>query len=177
MANYAILPVNKIRRSINLINYYDSTARNMSGSSRLEKIIEARKHNRMNWNLEKRTNYEMFLKELKEANDNYVHALKNEIEKRTRNILTKDINAKSFTIWNPHTIECDLKGFKPFTIHRGFWNKDKRFHDILPHIEAGIIQLPIQQVNDDLLPLGYSISDISDRSKSFNLVISVNLLD
>lgn len=172
MTSYPMLSVNDVRSKIHNKNM----AAHRSHSSS-ESILEKRRKIRLNWSVEKRANYEKFLKTLHQANENYIWALKDEISRRTQHTLEKNVGAKGFTIWNPQDIECSLYGFKPFTIYRGFWNSDTRTHDRLPHLEAGITKPPLEQVKKELLPLGYDIHDVSDRNKSFNVVIHINLIE
>ncbi len=170
MADNTIIPVNKLKEKV--------TSRKNSMSSRysrLQSILESRKQKRETWDQEKKENYEKFLARLKEAHDNYVSALKTKIVECAESILQKNINAKSFKLWDPQNIECDLKEFSEFTIYRGFWNAEKKKHDRLPHMEAGISAAPLKQAMRELKPLGYKVEDISDLAKSTHVVIQVNL--
>lgn len=170
MADNNIIPVNKLKEKVS------SRKSSMSKRyNRLQSILESRKKKRETWDEEKRQNYEKFLERLKEAHDNYVTALKNKIVECAGNVLEKNINAKSFKLWDPQNIECDLKDFSEFTIYRGFWNAEKKKHDRLPHMEAGISAVPLRQVTRELRSLGYNVQDVSDLSKSTHVVIQVSL--
>lgn len=143
--------------------------------SRLQAILESRKEKRETWDPEKKDNYEKFLVRLKLAHDNYVKALKTKIVECAEKILQNNINAKFFKLWDPQNLDCELEGFSEFTIYRGFWNSEKKKHDRLPHMEAGISATPLRQVTKELMPLGYNVDDISDLTKSTHVVIQVNL--
>lgn len=171
MADNTIIPVNKLKEKVS-----SRKSSMTSRYSRLQSILESRKQKRETWDQEKKENYEKFLNQLKKAHDNYVSALKNKIVECAENILQKNINAKSFKLWDPQNIECDLKEFSEFTIYRGFWNAEKKKHDRLPHMEAGISAAPLRQVTRELRPLGYQVEDISDLGKSTHVVIQVNLV-
>lgn len=171
MADNTIIPVNKLKEKVS-----SRKSSMTSRYSRLQSILESRKQKRETWDQEKKENYDKFLNRLKEAHDNYVSALKNKIVECAENILQKNINAKSFKLWDPQNIECDLKVFSEFTIYRGFWNAEKKKHDRLPHMEAGISAAPLRQVTRELRPLGYKVEDISDLGKSTHVVIQVNLV-
>ena len=143
--------------------------------SRLQAILESRKQKRETWDPEKKENYQKFLLRLKLAHDNYVNALKTKIVECAEKILQNNINAKFFKLWDPQNLDCELEGFSEFTIYRGFWNSEKKKHDRLPHMEAGISATPLRQVTKELMPLGYNVDDISDLTKSTHVVIQVNL--
>ena len=177
MANYAanfvhIYSVSKLKNIV-----MQEKERKKSPQGQLDSILQKRKLRRDTiWTQENREKYDIFLQNLYNANHNFVYAFKNTIEKQAYLTLYKNIEAKSFTIWNPQNIKCNLGNFKPSTIYNGFWCPDKRTHDRLPHHEANIRKTPFEQVRDELLPHGYKIVDISDRNKSFNTVIQVYLL-
>ena len=171
MTDNNIIPVNKLKERVSSRKSNRSKRYN-----RLQSMLENRKKKRETWDEEKRSNYEKFLVRLKSAHDNYVDALKNKISECAESILERNINAKTFKLWDPQNIECDMKNFSEFTIYRGFWNAEKKKHDRLPHMEAGITAIPLKQVMRELQPLGYKIEDISDLSKSTHVVIEVTLL-
>jgi hypothetical protein len=174
MTDKEVIPVNKLMDKISKDNKFNKTTLN-SRRNRLQKILASRKLKREGWEQEKRDNYNQFLVRLKTAHDNYVTALSNKIGECAENILKKNVKTKTFKLWDPQNIKCDLKGFSEFTIYRGFWNAEKKKHDRLPHMEAGIKATPLVQVSRTLLPMGYIVRDISDVSLSLHIVIEVTL--
>lgn len=165
-----ILNVNK------LVDKVKSTKKgNSDRYNRIKEILESRKKNRESWSDEKKQNYEEFLKRLKTAHDNFVSAFKGKIVECAENILRKNLKSRKFKIWNPQNIECDLNNFAEYTIYRGFWNAEKKKHDRLPHMEAGIKSTPLNQVINELRPLGYKVMDVTNSTKSLNVVIEVTL--
>jgi len=142
---------------------------------KLQKILSSRKLKRESWSDDKRNNYEEFLKRLKEAHDNYVEVLESKILECSENVLKKNSKVKTFKLWDPQNIKCDLKGFKEFTIYRGFWNSDKKKHDRLPHMEAGIKATPLVEVSRKMKSKGYLIKDVSNASLSLHIVVEVTL--
>ena len=165
-----ILNVNK------LVDKVKSTKKGGSDRyNRIKEILESRKKNRESWTDEKKENYEQFLERLKTAHDNFVKAFKGKIVECAENILQKNLKSRKFKIWNPQNIACELNNFAEYTIYRGFWNAEKKKHDRLPHMEAGIKSTPLNQVINELRPLGYKVMDVTDSKKSLNVVIEVLL--
>ena len=112
---------------------------------------------------------------LQMPHDNFVTAFKGKIVECAENILRKNLKSRKFKIWNPQNITCDLNNFAEYTIYRGFWNAEKKKHDRLPHMEAGIKSTPLNQVINELRPLGYNVMDVTNSGKSLNVVIEVIL--
>jgi len=149
-----------------------------SGSkrNRLQQILDSRKVKRDGWDQEKRDNYIQFLVRLKTAHDNYVTVLSKKIVECAENIQKKNDDSQSFKLWDPQNIKCDLKGFSEFTIYRGFWNGEKKKHDRLPHMEAGIKATPIVEVTRSLRSSGYLVKDVSDVNLSLHIVIEITMV-
>lgn len=168
--NKEVLTVTKLREKVKKTKG-DSSDK----MSKLQSILDTRKSKRETWDQEKKVNYDQFLGRLLEAHENYVESLKTKIVECAESILQKNLKAKSFKLWDPQNIKSDLKGFSEFTIYRGFWNNEKKKHDRLPHMEAGIKATPLVQVKRELEPLGYKVFDISDSSKSLHVVIEIKL--
>lgn len=166
MADKIITPVkNTVDKPRSTYNKYE----------KLQKILESRKKRREGWDEDKRKNYEEFLKRLKEAHDNFVEAFENKIKECSENIAKKNVNSKEFKLWDPQNIQCDLKGFKEFTIYRGFWNGEKKKHDRLPHMEAGIKATPFVELSRKLKSEGFLLKDISNASLSLHIVVQVTM--
>ena len=166
-----ITPVDEIKKNVE-----NKNNRVTKNNNKLHNILESRKKNRENWPEEKKNNYLAFLDRLQKGNQNYIEAFKKKIEECAESVLKKNINTKSFKLWDPQNIECDLNGFSAYTIYRGFWNSEKKKHDRLPHMEAGIPTTPFKQVSNELLPLGYKLEDLSDTKKSTHIVIKVSFI-
>jgi len=177
MTDKELIPVNKLVEKVTKQNYELNKSGKVPNNrrSRLKKILASRKVKRESWTSEKRQNYEQFLLRLKEAHDNYVSALESKIVECAENILKRNLKNKTFKLWDPQNIKCDIKNFSEFTIFRGFWNSEKKKHDRLPHMEAGIKATPLVQVSRELRPLGYIIKDISNTSLSLHVVVEVLL--
>lgn len=164
--------INPVKDKVDKV-YKKSTT---SKYERLQKILKSRKEKRETWTDEKRNNYEEFLKRLKESHDNFVEAFENKIIECSENIQKKNVKSKEFKLWDPQNIKCDLKGFKEFTIYRGFWNGEKKKHDRLPHMEAGIKATPLVEVSRKLRSKGFLIKDISNASLSLHIVVQVKMV-
>ena len=147
-----------------------------SNRNRLQQILDSRKEKRDGWDHEKRDNYIQFLGRLKTAHDNYVTVLNKKIIECAENIQKKNDDSQSFKIWDPQNIKCDLKGFSEFTIYRGFWNGEKKKHDRLPHMEAGIKATPIVEVTRSLRSSGFLVKDVSDTNLSLHIVIEITMV-
>ena len=162
-------------------NKVDNPVKNKSSGfkskyEKIQKILESRRVKRESWPQDKRDNYVEFLERLKKAHDSYVQALKDKIIECAENVLKKNPKAKSFKLWDPQNIQCDLNGFKEFTVYRGFWNAEKKKHDRLPHMEAGIKSTPLVQVSRDLKSDGYVVKDVSNASLSLHIVVEVYIV-
>ena len=110
-----ITPVDEIKKNVK--NKNNKVIKN---NNKLHNILESRKKNRENWPEEKKNNYLAFLDRLQKGNQNYIEAFKKKIEECAESVLKKNINTKSFKLWDPQNIECDLNGFSAYTIYRGF---------------------------------------------------------
>jgi len=138
---------------------------------KLKSILEHRAENREKWDEEKRNNYNMFLANLLKYHNETVDALTTEIVNRARTALE---NGRSYFLFtDPQEY---VKGdFKPNALLYGFWNPERKLHNRLSHIEAGIHTTPFKQLQENLLPKGYVLQNISDTSKSFRTYWKVML--
>jgi len=144
-------------------------------NKKLNEILEKRKENRKKWTSIKRFDYDKFLINLKQAHDAFVFALQNEIVSKTKIVIEKDINASEFILIQPQNLDCDIGEFSSNTIFKGIWDKKRNKFDRIPHIEAGIYDIPIIELNEKMSQYGYEITDITEKKKGANTIIKVNL--
>lgn len=151
----------------------ESIRNDIKNNSKLFKILEAREKRREKWSNTKREEYKIFLTRLKNAHDRYIEKLQNEIVTKTRIVLKGDVNAEAFTLVQPQYIECDLEDLSPLTIYKGIWDKDKKKYDRLPHIEAGIKNTPIIEINEIMSKYGYKINDITKKGSKTTIKVEL----
>lgn len=149
-----------------------------------KQMLETRAtYRKENWDEERQNEYNTWLSNLKADFDIICQSYTQFIIDLSRNALAAD--KKSFRVWNYTTSDTvqemvdergGLKsGVKFPTFFTGFWNKEKRRHNLLEFWEAGIDRLVIPSVAEALKHAGYDVRDISDRNKSFAKVLEVTL--
>jgi len=143
---------------------------------KLYDILESREKRRRSWSNQRKEEYKIFLTRLKKAHDCYLEKLQNEIVTKTKFVLKGDVNASAFTLVQPQYIECDLEEFSPLTIYKGIWDKSKKKYDRLPHIEAGIKNTPIIEINEIMSKYGYKINDITKKGSKTTIKVELSKL-
>lgn len=83
----------------------------------------------------------------------------------------------AFSLFNPGAMFTDPNKFKLVTLMKGFWNPYKKQHERNIHVKAGLINTPLQDLNERLNMHGYYVIDISNSKLSFNTVYQVVLTD
>ena len=151
----------------------ESIRNEIKNNSKLFEILDAREKRRSKWSIDKKVEYENFLNKLKKAHDNYMNKLQNEIITKTKIVLKGDINTDAFTLIQPQFIDCDLGDFSANTIYRGIWDKKRKKYDRIPHIEAGIKNDPIKEINERMKNYGYKIIDISKKTGKTTIKIEL----
>tara|TARA_B100000902_G_scaffold397471_1_gene461356 strand:- start:3204 stop:3692 length:489 start_codon:yes stop_codon:yes gene_type:complete len=154
----------------------DSIRNDIKNNSKLFEILEMREKRRESWSRNKKEEYKIFLTRLKKAHDSYIKKLQNEIVTKTKIVLKGDVNSEAFTLIQPQYIECDLEELSPLTIYKGIWNKSKKKYDRLPHIEAGIKNTPIIEINEIMSKYGYKINDITKKGSKTTIKVELSKL-
>ena len=132
----------------------ESIRNDIKKNSKLFAILESREKRREKWSEDKKHEYKEFLIKLKITHENYMKNLQNEIIKKTKLVIKEDINADVFTLIQPQFINCELNTLSPNTIFKGVWDRKKKKYDRLPHIEAGINNNPIDEINERMSKYG-----------------------
>ena len=144
--------------------------------SRYEKALERRAEKRRTWNQHAQDGYKAFLDQLKSANDNLSAYLMSEVV----TIVTRMVNdGKSEFYWQFEKSipdDMDLRGLGVNTVLFGRYDRmrvDKGKekgeyvfpHDRLSRVEAGLSYDFWTGMNSRLMGKGYSVRDVTDRSK------------
>ncbi len=140
----------------------------------LDILLNHRKEMRKNWTPKRVDKYNTFLKNLKQAHDNYVIALRNEIIIKTKLLITEDPNSKGFNLVQPQFIDADIGIFNGISIFKGLWDKKRKFSRI-SHIEAGIDKTPLEEVIIMFKENGFKIVVVSNKTD--NIIIRIKFTE
>lgn len=139
---------------------------------KLNKVLDDRRHNRIKWDEDKRNRYNDDLTNLKKAHDNIVFHIKDEIVNQAKTHISK----KKFNLMNPQYIDkIDTNKFDVDTVYKGFYNPKRKLFNRLMHYEAGIEKTAFEQIKEEMKEYGYILKDLSDISKSKNILIEIEL--
>lgn len=147
-----------------------------------EMIANRATYRKENWTEERQTEYNEWLEKLKSDFALVVDCFTQFVIDLSRNAMAAD--KTSFRVWHFQKAETvqemvDAKGgltagVRLSTFFTGFWNKEKRRHNLMEFWEAGINQMVLATVRDRLRPGGFKLNDISDSNKSFAKVLEVS---
>ncbi len=111
-----------------------------------------------------------FVKRFKTACDKYRELLLEEVAKALE---TAKRFSKTHTIINSKVLMDPCDGFAYTSIVYGFWNKTtKKFEDTV--FTKNEIKKPFDVVKEELAKLGYTLEDITDRSRSNKLFLKLS---
>ena len=88
-------------------------------------------------------------------------------------------NKTEFNIFGFYNLSRNYRGtrslVKQSTIFTGFWNKNTHSHNMQPFIDAGIPFLLLDALIYKFEPFGYTLSDVSSRSRSSHMVLNIKI--
>ena len=73
-------------------------------------------------------------------------------------------------------IGFDREGYSVQHVLFGMWDEERQKYNRELHYEAGIVTIPIEEITQNLRPLGYILEDISDNRKSERNMLKVTLI-
>lgn len=98
-------------------------------------------------------------------------ALKTTIQRKVREAMKK---RRDYALIYYDNLIFDSNGFSPNTILYGFWDSNTKKHYRQDHEQIGISQTIVEEAIQELYPLGYIITDISDSTRSNKKIIRVD---
>ena len=149
------------------------SVRNKNQNMKLVDILKVRENRRKKWPIQKQEEYNEYLLNLKQAHNSYVQNLQDEIINKSKFVIQRNIEADAFTLVQPQMIDSELGQFLPNMIFNGVWNHKNKIYDRIQHIEAGIDDTPLVEINDRMAKYGYKITDISETKKGAKTVIKI----
>ena len=149
--------------------------KNKTTKDNLDSLLNHRKELRKKWAPKRVDKYNTFLKNLKQAHNNYVIALRNEIIIKTKLLITEDPNSKGFNLVQPQFIDADIGTFNGISILKGLWDKKKRKYSRISHIEAGIDKTPLEEVITMFKENGFKIEVVSNKTD--NIIIRIKFTE